>query len=895
MKHALLALLAFIMMLPASAGDRHNYINLDSRLKHGGNNTWHMIRADEARAGGREISMPGFRTRGWAEAIVPATVLTNLVGQNVYPEPYYGQTNKLANNVIPDIAKVGREFYTYWFRTEFTVPAEFKDKRIWLEPMGINYRAEIWVNGYMIGTMAGMFNSQPFDITDRAVQPGKTAALAIRVFPVDVPGTAAPKGWGAAGEWHNGGDGWMGQNVSQLMTVGWDFTFEDGIRDRNTGIWRSIRLYATGPQQLRSPHIISELSHPNYDEAKETVSVEVWNPNTGSGECSVRGEIEGTGITFNSKKMKLQRGEHQTVTFSPQDYPQLVMKHPRLWWPKNKGEQNFYTLRLMLVDGKGNFLDSLSTRFGIREIIASRETPDKSKVFIVNGHKTFVRGSNWIPEAMLRTDDRRMETELAYTDQSGINLLRLWGGGIAESDRFYELCDEYGIMVWQEFWMTGDTKHPMDEKLYLANVENTMKRIRNHPSIVIYVSSNESTAVTGAEELIKSLAPDVPYQMQSECDGVHDGSPYKQVNPMRHYENTGSDRGSRVDGFNPEYGAPTLPIAEDLYDMMPKEELWPINKATWDYLDGNGFHLMSTLYKDMVNQYGESASIEEFARRGQMVGAINSKSIWEVWNENKLQFGDRWCSGLLFWYHNCPNWQVCARMWDWFLEPTASLYHTMHALEPVHIQYDYMKSTVSVVNDYREPQRGLKAKAELYDMESHCVSSVTERIDVPADGVANDVLFIDIPNSISPVHFIALELTDAKGNVMSRNFYWRSSSTYQGKNSMTGPCTADFQPLASLPQAKPTAMTRRLPDKDGWNEWEVTLKNGSQHIAFFCQLLLTDAQGKPIHSTFYSDNFFSMLPGEKQVITIRTAINNETDYRLRFNENMSAAQDIPIR
>ena len=486
MKHIILALLALIALLPASASDRHNYISLDSRLQHGGNTTWYMMRDGETKATGREISMPGFNTRGWKEAIVPATVLTNLVEQKVYPEPYYGQTNKLSNDLIPDIAKVGREFYTYWFRTEFVVPIEYKGKRIWLEPMGINYRAEIWVNGYMIGTMAGMFNSQPFDITDRAVQPGQKAALAIRVFPVDIPGTSTPKTWGAGDEWHNGGDGWIGQNVTHLMSVGWDFTFVDGVRDRNTGIWRSIRLYATGLQQMRNPYISSELSHPNYDEARETVSVEIWNPNIGSGECSVKGEIDGTGITFKSKKIKLQRGEHTTVTFSPKDYPQLVMKRPRLWWPKNKGEQFFYTLRLMLLDDKDNLLDTLSTRFGIREVIASRETPDKSKVFIVNGHKVFVRGSNWIPEAMLRTNNQRMETELAYTDQSGINLLRLWGGGIAESDRFYELCDELGIMVWQEFWMTGDTKHPMDEELYLANVENTMKRIRNHPSIVFY-------------------------------------------------------------------------------------------------------------------------------------------------------------------------------------------------------------------------------------------------------------------------------------------------------------------------------------------------------------------------------------------------------------------------
>lgn len=896
-KILLTSFLVFLVALSALAGDGREYISLDSRLQHGGSQAWYMIRDGETKATGKEISMPGFKPEGWAEAIVPATVLTNLVEQKVYPEPYYGQTNRLANDIIPDISKAGREFYTYWFRTEFTVPEAFKGKRIWLEPMGINYRAEVWVNGYMIGTMAGMFNSQPFDITDRAVQPGQTAALAIRVYPVDVPGTAMSKNWGAGDEWHNGGDGWIGQNVTHLMSVGWDFTFVDGVRDRNTGIWRSIRLYATGAQQLRSPYISSELAHPNYDSASETISVEVWNPNVGSGECTVSGSIEGLpikgdggSVTFSTPKLKLQRGEHTTVTFSPKDFPQLVIKNPRLWWPKNKGEQNLYTLRLTLTDGKGNVMDSLTTRFGIREVIATRETPDGSKLFLVNGHKTFVRGTNWIPEAMLRTNDSRMETELAYTDQCGINLLRLWGGGIAESDRFYELCDELGIMVWQEFWMTGDTKHPMDEPLYLANVESTMKRIRNHPSIVFYVSSNESTAVTGAEELIRSLAPGVPYQMQSECDGVHDGSPYKQVNPMRHYENTASDRGSRVDGFNPEYGAPTLPIVESLREMMPKEDLWPINKETWGYMNGNDFYLMNTVYTDMINQYGESKSIEEFARRGQMVGAINSKSIWEVWNENKLQYGDRWCSGLLFWYHNCPNWQVCARQWDWFLEPTASLYHTMHALEPIHIQYDYLKGTVSVINDYVEAQNGLKAKAEVYDLQSRRLSTVKAEVDVPADGVANDVLSISIPDDVTPVYFIALELTDAKGKVVSKNFYWCSTNKYEGKSTLTGPCTAGFEPLASMPEAKPTVTARFL----SVGEWEVTVKNSGRRIAFFCQLLLTDKALKPVHGTYYSDNFFSLLPGEKKVIIIRTT-RRGFEYRLRFCENMGTMQNIAVK
>ena len=891
-------LFTIIALVAASAvmwsADGRQYISLDSRLQHGGGQTWHMMKASDLQTTAAEIATPGFGTDGWAEAIVPATVLTNLVHQKVYPEPYYGQTNKLSNKIIPDLAHAGREFYTYWFRTEFQVPASYKGKRIWLEPTGINYRAEVWVNGNMIGQMAGMFNSCPFDITDR-VKPGETAALAIRVYPIDVPGTAMPKSWGAAGEWHNGGDGWIGQNVTQLMTVGWDFTFEDGVRDRNTGIWRSVRLYATGAQQLRSPFVATELAHPNYDQASQTVSVEVWNPNTGSGECVVSGSIDGTDITFQSKKMRLQRGEHVTVTFSPKDFPQLVIDNPRLWWPKNKGEQNLYTLRLKLADAKGNVMDSLRTRFGIREVIATRETPDKSKLFIINGHKTFVRGNNWIPEAMLRTDDRRMETELALTDQCGINLLRLWGGGIAESDRFYELCDEYGIMVWQEFWMTGDTRHPVDEPLYLSNVESTMKRIRNHPSIVIYVSSNESTAVTGAESLIKRLAPGIPYQMQSECDGVHDGSPYKQVNPMRHYENTASDRGSRVDGFNPEYGAPTLPIVQSLREMMPAEDLWPINKATWDYMDGNGFHLMSTLYKDMTNQYGESACIEEFARRGQMVGAMNAKSIWEVWNENKLGYGDRWCSGLLFWYHNCPNWQVCARMWDWMLEPTAALYHTMHALEPVHIQYDYLTNTVSVSNDYVAEQKGLTAKAEIYDMQSRRISTASVKVDVPADGVANDILTLNFPEDITPVHFVSLELTNAKGEPVSRNFYWRSNSKYEGKNTVTGPCTGGFQTLADMPEAKPTVTARRLTQEDGFERWEVTVKNRGRRIAFFCQLLLTDAKGNAVHGSFYSDNFITLLPGQKQTIVIRTPKGSAGSYCLQFCENMSAVRNVAIK
>lgn len=560
-----------------------------------------------------------------------------------------------------------------------------------------------------------------------------------------------------------------------------------------------------------------------------------------------------------------------------------------MWWPLNKGPQNLYELK-MTVEVNGEVSDSLTTRFGIREITSDRNTPDRSRVFYVNGKRLFIRGSNWIPEAMLRSTDERTYAELRYTRQAGINLLRMWGGGIAESDYFFQLCDELGILVWQEFWLTGDTKHPVDKANYLANVESTVKRLRNHPSLAYYVASNESSEVTGTPEMIARLDGTRGYQMQSECDGVHDGSPYKQVNPMQHYENTASPRGSRVDGFNPEYGAPTLPTVEILREMMDEKDLWPVNKEVWDYLDGNGFHLMSTTYTDLVNQYGKSSSIDEFARKAQLVGAMNSKSIWEVWNYNKLGYGDRFCSGLLFWYHNCPVRQVASRMWDWSLEPTASLYHTANSLEPVHPQFDYLKNTVSVVNDYYRPVEDYTLLAQVYDLDSHKVWEKTVKVNVPEDGVANDLLKVEFPDNISQVHFINLVLTDNNGEKVGSNFYWRSNDRYEGSKTLTGPAVSGFESLSSMKPANVKVKVGRLREDNGRRLVDITVRNTSKTIAFFNRLQLQDSNGSPVRPSYYTDNFFTLMPGENKIVTIETASENIPEEAMLMFEGWNATR-----
>jgi len=849
-------------------------IFLRSHENYNGNSFWLIKKYSDIKEDGDLISKKNYDVRSWLPAVVPGTVLNSLVENKIYPEPYFGDNNRKSKKIIPDIADVGREFYHYWFRTEFEIPKSFNEKNIWLKFHGINYRCEIWINGKKIGDMEGMFNTQAFNITSIADFKNKNV-VAVNIYPVDYPGTTMLKDNrpGAVGENHNGGDGMIGKNVTMLMSVGWDFTANDGIRDRNTGIWRDVELFATGDVVLENPFVQTKLPLPDTTSSRQTISVEVVNASDKIQSGKVKGYIVENKIGF-EKEITLAPNERKEIIFSPDEYKQLIFKNPKLWWPINKGEQNLYTLQIKFVSSSKQISNELSTKFGIRETTSDQNTPDKSRRFIVNGYPIFIRGTNWVPEAMCRNSEKRTYTELRYTRQSGLNLIRLWGGGIAESDYFYDLCDEYGFLVWTEFWMTGDTQYPVDTLLYFKNVESTVKRIRNHPSLAYYVSSNESTEMPGAPGIFHQLDSTRGYQMQSECCGVHDGSPYKYENPMQYFENTASKRGSRVDGFNPEYGTPCLPIYESLKEMMDGKDLWPINDSVWNYLDGGGFHQVTTKYKDVVNQFGESSSIEEFATKAQFVGAMNYRAIWEVWNYNKFNYGDRWASGFLFWYHNSPLPQVASRMYDYSLEPTAALYYSQNGLAPLHPQFDYLKNTVSVYNDFRIPFENYYIEATVYDLNSKPVLSMNSKIDIPEDGVANDVLKINFPKDISQVHFIKLLLKDSKGKVIADAFYWRSKDEYKGAWTLTGPAVSGFQELNKLPKVNLNASVNHKIVEEK-NIVEINIKNSSEVISFFTRIKLEDKSGKPIKPAFYSDNFFSLLPGEKKKVIIEIPFENK--------------------
>lgn len=831
-------------------------INNDTLLLSSAENIqWKMIRNAELKDDFSNVSNPDYKTNNWQPAIIPGTVLNSLVANGVFPEPYYGLNNKITNDSIPDISEVGRDFYHFVFRTEFEIPDSYGGKEIWIKLNGINYIADIWLNGKNLGKMKGMFKGEHFNISEIANIGGKNALL-VDVQPVEHPGkpmARIDKNNVVQKENKNGGDGEIGKNVTMLMTAGWDFTFSDGIRDRNTGIWLPVEVYASENLRLSNPFVKTDLHLPDTSISYQTVRCDVSNSDDTEKTAEVIIEIPEKHIRI-SKTIQISANETKEVVFTDNDYEQLVFDNPRLWWPFGKGGQNLYTLNIS-VSENGLVSDRISSHFGIREITSDRNTPDSSRLFYVNGEKFFVAGGNYIPEGMLRKSKKRTKAELLYTKQAGINFLRFWGGGISEDEYFFNLCDSLGILLWHEFWMTGDTKPPVDLETYYANVRYTVKRIRKHPSLAYYVSSNEQDDVIHIKPILDELDGTRGYQYQSECCGVHDGSPYKYENPMQYYDNTASDRGSRIDGFCPEYGTVCTPPIECLQEMMKEEDIFPVNKQVWDYLDGNAFHNMSTKYLDAIRRYGEPSSVEEFALKGQLVGAMAYRGVWENWNYNKLGAGDRWTSGVLFWYHNSPGRQVCGRMWTWSLEPTAALYVTQKALGPQHIQFDYLKNTVTVLNNERKNLDEVVASYTVYNLNSEVIITDSRSFSLKSEEVMNDIFTIDFPEDISDAHFIALEITQ-NGKTVADNFYWRSNKPYEGPWTTTGPAYDGFESLFSMPVAKTDMLKKIISD----SKMSVTVNNPTDKISFFNRVKVLDKSGNLVRPVFYSDNYFSIYP-----------------------------------
>ena len=580
---------------------------------------WQFQDIGKVAQGGQELSRPGFHPSGWYPATVPGTVLTSYVNAGVYPEPTYGE-NIRRDVIIPQALC----HTSYWYQTTVAVPATYAGRSVWLNFDGINYAAQAWVNGQIVGTIKGAFSRGIFDVTP-FVKPGAEATVAVLIDAQPHVGdpsdrTMAHGGGGLGGE--GSADG-----PTFLCTLGWDWL--PAIPDRDTGIWQKVFLSASGPVRLEEPLVTSDLPLPRLDEAELTVQVMAHNVT----DTVQKGVLKGNaaGVAF-QQDVELSPHASKRIDFDSRLVAGLRLEHPRLWWPNGYGPQNMYTLHLDF-ETAGRNSDTLDVPFGIRKVVYS--VPESENLTVsVNGVKVFCKGGNWgLDDALKRVPHERLEAQIRLHQLANLNLIRNWVGQSTSED-FYELCDRYGIMVWDEFFQPNPNNgsEVVNVPTYLANVREKIVRFRNHPSIVIWCGRNEGyppkSIDDGIKGLMKELEPTRLYQSSStDGRGVHSGGPYYWQRPQDYYH--------ADEPFKTEIGSVSIPTLESIQGMMPQKDWNSINDdwALHDLLPGaqHGEEYPGIIQK----RYGRIVNVADFARKGQMANYEAFRAMFEA-RESRL-------------------------------------------------------------------------------------------------------------------------------------------------------------------------------------------------------------------------------------------------------------------
>ncbi|MEP7144563.1 MAG: glycoside hydrolase family 2 TIM barrel-domain containing protein [Ferruginibacter sp.] len=862
---------------------------------------------------GNLLSSPQYVTKDyWFPVTVPSTVLTGLVANKVYPDPYTGMNNML----IPDASDSFNQQYhlaqyshipnepnpwkkPYWYRTTFPVPATDEGQHFQLIFKGINYRAEVWLNGKLIADssqMAGMFEQYDLDVS-AAILPGKENALAVKIFPLDYPGLPARPQLKALDDFYdNGGPtGDIGKNVTMLSSVGWDWIPE--VRDRNIGIWQPVLLRTTGQVVISKPQIITDLpALPDTGLAKISLNLQLSNYTTflqqGKLKISISPEnFNGPSINFTRDAIVDGAGSKE-IKLNAVNTPQLLLKAPRLWWPNGYGVAFLYKIRIQYINS-GHVLDDTSIVFGIRTVSSSTVEVNGwvRRDFYVNGKRVHLVGGAWVPDMMLNRDYQRYDDELHLCRNANVNLVRIWGGGLGETDDFYELADRYGLLVWQDFWITGDTNggfkgsadFPLESSVFIKNVISTIYRIRNHPSLLVWTGGNEGHA---REELYNAMRDNVasidgtrpfipcssgfshtPKEWKASWpdnkpSGVYSGGPYSWQDEATYFSlvNAGKDW-----LFKDETGIPSQPpyntLVKIIPNLAPDSTLpYPLNN-TWGYHDactGNGKY--DTYYKAMTDRYGQATSIKDFSEKMQLLNAGGYRGIFEAAGHKLNETG-----GVMLWKLNAAFPSVVWQVYDWYLAPNAGYYFMKNACERVHVQLNLDDSSVVIINRSYKAEQGLHFNAQVVNM--HGKSLFKQEGNTGIDTTATKKL-LDLKTLLRDTHeisFVLLSLEDRQGKQVSRNVYWMSPGH-------------DFTTLRQMPKA--IVQVKLISEKKINNTITRTVKfsNVSKQLAFFLNPQLI-SNGEEILPCFWSDNYFSIPAGQSVTVTVSCSIKSDPQNR----------------
>jgi exo-1,4-beta-D-glucosaminidase len=816
---------------------------------------WALQSSAKVTAGGEVVSQPGFATAGWHRATVPTTVVSALVADGTYPDPYYGMNLRS----IPGTSyKVGSNFSNvpmpadspfavpWWYRTEFTLPADATGKTLWLRLDGVNFRFDAWLNGTKIAdaaSTAGAYRVHELDVTG-AARPG-TNALAVLV--------SAPKPTDLA-----------------ITFVDWNPMPPDKVM----GLYRPVTLVATGPVALRHPQVVTKLNLPAGDRAELTVKVIARNA-SGS---AVAGTLKGkaAGVAF-QKDVALGAGESREIAIGPNDAPQLALANPRLWWPAQYGEPTLHDVDLELLV-QGAVSDRVHARFGIREFTA--ELTKSGLLYKVNGRNILIRGAGWTSEMMLHYSPERYAQEMAYVKDMGLNTIRLEGK--LEADPFFDVADREGILVmpgwcccdhWEK-WKDWDAE---DLPVATASLRDQILRLRGHASVFTWLNGSDNPPPANVEKAyldvekelgfpnpVVSSATEKKAELSGES-GVKMRGPYEWVPPLYWYTDT---KIGGPHGFATEIGpGPAPPPVESLKRFIPADKLWPINEV-WGYHCGGGpFRTVDVFTKALDARYGPSKGVEEYARKAQAAAYESHRAMFEAFGERKYT-----ATGVIQWMLNNAWPGMIWHLYDFYLRPGGSYFGAKKAGEPLHVQYAYDDRSVVVVNSTLKERRGLKATARLLDLASNELFTRTAPVDVGPDGSVK-VFAVPEPPGLSPTYFLALTLDDAGGRTVSRNVYWLSTkpdALAWDRSEWYYTPQSQYADLTGLQQLGPAEVKATATFESG--RARVTLENPSKALAFLVHLAVRKgAGGEEVLPVLWEDNYVTLLPGETRQLAANYA------------------------
>lgn len=795
---------------------------------------WRIQQAQFVYNTGEQISLPAYDDTNWLKAKVPGTVLEPYINAGIFPDPFFADNM----NAIPDSFFSGNDF---WYRKNISGITYSKNKRYFIEFKGINWKSDIYFNGKLLGRIEGAFQRASFEITGLINTEGKNA-LAVLVHHIENwqsgEGKVTHKYLGAP---TTNGDVSGLDSPAFLAASGWNWL--PIVRGRNTGIWNDVTLNEYENVSIHDSWISSELPLPDTTKAALTVRTSLKNHTDQVVAGTLKVQFEGVSLVY---PITLNPGELKPVEILPSKFKELNIRNPKLWWPNGYGAQNLYKAKISFIQNN-NVSDLQEFNFGIRKITSLV----KNNILFLhcNGVRILVRGGNWgLPEAMLRCDSVGYDLRVRLHKEANFNMIRNWVGQTGHED-FYKACDKYGILIWDDFWLANpvDGPTPKDTTMFMNNVRDKIKWVRKHPSVALYCGRNEGVPPADLDATMREatkLFDGTRLYLSQSADGVVTGLGPYDVRPVNWYfENRGVT-------FHSELGIIAFPETESMRRMLPENKLWPINDmwAIHDYQWGRSEKFTKTI----ETRFGEPTDVDDYSRRAQLLNYESAKAMFECLQSNQG-------SGVLLWMSQAAWPSMICQLYDHYFEYTASYFAVKKACRPIHVLYDPRNNEIRLANNTAKTLKAVTVKAILCDINGIKISEQETTTDSKS-GTAKTCFELK-PHDNKEVHFLKLE-AKINDNEIIDNFYWLENKY------------ANCLDLNKMPAAE-LSIKHEIVNKGETVVVKVNIENNTPHVSLLNKLKIKNNKGQSVLPVFYSDNYISLLPGEKRTINLSFENNND--------------------